>query len=367
MSGIYLIQDNGQLVQMTEKAYDSEDLLQKLLADYPSLLAGEQIDSVAPRRWLLISREMAVPDDEDSSGRWTLDHLFVDQDAIPTIVEVKRSSDTRIRREVVGQMLDYAANGVIYWSVDKIRAQFEAKLNAEQLLMSFLGEEDADQEEFWQQVKNNLQKGKIRLVFVADKIPAELQRIVEFLNQQMNPAQVLAVEIKQYLGQGLRILVPRVIGLTASKSIPVPLIEKRRWDESSFMRELKLRKGDDAAKVGNLILEWATAKEMPIRWGKGRIDGSCIPKIHHKDKNRTFFKVWTNATVEILAYESPFNSEEKKAELLNRFKSAVGTSIAVKASFWYIPFSALNDEIVLKHFLQVLDWAINEIQSSSGD
>jgi hypothetical protein len=178
MSGIYLIQDNGQLVEMREKAYDSEDLLQKLLADYPSLLAGEQIDSVVPRRWLLISREMAVPDDEDSSGRWTLDHLFVDQDGIPTIVEVKRSSDTRIRREVVGQMLDYAANGVIYWSVDKIRAQFEAKLNSEQLLMSFLGEEDADQEEFWQQVKSNLQAGKIRLVFVADKIPAELQRIV---------------------------------------------------------------------------------------------------------------------------------------------------------------------------------------------
>jgi hypothetical protein len=33
-----------------------------------------------------------------------------DQNAVPTLVEVKRSSDTRIRREVVGQMLDYAAN-----------------------------------------------------------------------------------------------------------------------------------------------------------------------------------------------------------------------------------------------------------------
>jgi hypothetical protein len=34
---------------------------------------------------------------------------------VPTLVEVKRSDDTRIRREVVGQMLDYAANGVVYW------------------------------------------------------------------------------------------------------------------------------------------------------------------------------------------------------------------------------------------------------------
>jgi hypothetical protein len=32
---------------------------------------------------------------------------------VPTLLEVKRSSDTRIRREVVGQMLDYAANGVV--------------------------------------------------------------------------------------------------------------------------------------------------------------------------------------------------------------------------------------------------------------
>lgn len=37
-----------------------------------------------------------------------MDHLFVDQDAIPTLVEVKRSSDTRIRREVVGQLLEYS-------------------------------------------------------------------------------------------------------------------------------------------------------------------------------------------------------------------------------------------------------------------
>jgi hypothetical protein len=56
-SGIYLIQDNGQLVEMASQSYDSEALLQSLLANYPSLLAGDQIDTAAPRRWLLISRE----------------------------------------------------------------------------------------------------------------------------------------------------------------------------------------------------------------------------------------------------------------------------------------------------------------------
>src|SRR5882762_2826271 len=151
--GIFLIQDNDELVEMNEQAYDSENLLQALLAKYPSLLAGSQIDSKAPRKWLLIGREFGVPSEEGGGDRWTLDHLFLDQDAIPTIVEVKRSTDTRIRREVVGQMLDYAANAVVYWPVDRIRSRFEA--NCERLgsepderLRDFLDLE-IEPEEFW--------------------------------------------------------------------------------------------------------------------------------------------------------------------------------------------------------------------------
>jgi len=45
--------DNAQ-VEMASTSYDSEDLLQKLLADYAQILAGEQINSQVPRRWLLI-------------------------------------------------------------------------------------------------------------------------------------------------------------------------------------------------------------------------------------------------------------------------------------------------------------------------
>src|SRR4051794_11961433 len=125
MSGlIYLRQPDGTLVGMTEQPYDTEDVLQRLLADYPSLLAGEQVNATDPRRWLLITREAALPSEEGGGGRWSVDHLFLDQDGIPTIVEVKRSSDTRIRREVIGQMLEYAANAVVYWPVESLRAQF---------------------------------------------------------------------------------------------------------------------------------------------------------------------------------------------------------------------------------------------------
>jgi hypothetical protein len=124
--GIYLLRDDDQLVEMLERPYDSEDVLQRLLDKHPSLLAGDQLGAATPRRWLLVAREASLPSGEDGGGRWSVDLLFLDQDAVPTLVEVKRSSDTRIRREVVGQMLDYAANAVVYWPIDRLRATFEA-------------------------------------------------------------------------------------------------------------------------------------------------------------------------------------------------------------------------------------------------
>jgi len=124
-AGIYLVRDNGDLVAMSEGPYDSEEVLQDLLARYPDLLAGDQAAG-RQQRWLLVCRESPVPGELDGSARWSVDHLFLDADGVPTLVEVKRSSDTRIRREVVGQMLDYAANAVAFWPVEKIRAEFEA-------------------------------------------------------------------------------------------------------------------------------------------------------------------------------------------------------------------------------------------------
>ena len=217
---IYLLKEDSRLLAMEESAYDSESLLQRLLADHPDLLAGDQINADEPRRWLLVTREMAVPGEQGGAGRWSLDHLFLDQDAIPTLVEVKRSSDSRIRREVIGQMLDYAANAVAYWPVEEIRAKFENRCeddgaDPETELAGLLGK-GQDVSTFWQSVKTNLQAGRVRLLFIADEIPTELRRVVEFLNAQMDPAEVLAIEVKQFVGENLKTLVPRVVGQTES-------------------------------------------------------------------------------------------------------------------------------------------------------
>jgi hypothetical protein len=222
-AGIFVL-NGDELVAMHEQPYDSEDLLQTLLAKYPDLLAGGDQVPGSPRRWLLVKREVGVPATETGGSRWSLDHLFIDQEAVPTLVEVKRSSDTRIRREVVGQMLDYAANGVVYWPAERLRSEFESRCardaqEPDDVFRESLGDE-LDQERFWDEVEQNLRSGRVRLLFVADQIPGELRRVIEFLNERMSPTEVLGIEIKQYVGDGnLTTLVPRIVGQTEQARI----------------------------------------------------------------------------------------------------------------------------------------------------
>ena len=370
--GIFLIQDDGQLIEMTEQKYDSEELLQELLAKYPNLLAGDQMDSSSPRRWLLISRELAVPSEEEGGGRWSLDHLFLDQDGIPTLVEVKRSSDTRLRREVVGQILDYAANAVVYWLVETIRTKFEARCEAEgadgeHILTDFLGP-DANQEEFWQKVKTNLQAGKVRLVFVADEIPSELRRVVEFLNEQMDPAEVLAVEISQFVGKTLKTLVPRVIGQTEEaqrkKSGTVPTM--KQWDEKSFFKDLEERRGKSDSEIARAVLDWAKSKSLGIHWGKGGVEGTFYPVLDHKAKANKLFGVFSTGKILVDFQSNLLEKEEQKLELMNRLNAIDGVAFQEKYiySWGSFPISVLKEEAKLKDFFAIFEWVMEEIKKS---
>ena len=120
------IKQGSKLIEMTERRTTPKTYSSNFSRDHPNLLVGEQ-EGEQRKRWLLVQRKIGIGDEPDSGGRWSLDHLFLDEADVPTLVEVKRSSDTRIRREVVGQMLDYAANAASDWAVDQIRDAFETE------------------------------------------------------------------------------------------------------------------------------------------------------------------------------------------------------------------------------------------------
>ena len=87
-----------------------EEALQILIEKNPNVLPGKQMEpgSDDPPRFVLLRREMPV-------GGWSLDHLLVDQRAVLTLVEAKLMQNPEARRDVIGQIMEYAANAAQSW------------------------------------------------------------------------------------------------------------------------------------------------------------------------------------------------------------------------------------------------------------
>ena len=206
-----------------------------------------------------------------------MDHLLIDQDAVPTLVEVKRSANSQIRREIVGQMLDYAAQARRTWNADAIRRDFEESTTAagqdpDNALAELLQTEDGpDADEFWRQVETNLRAARLRLLFVADGIPDELARVVEFLNEQMQGIEVLAVEIKQFRGETGRTLVPRVIGRTAAAQAKDSATHG--GSRSNLNREefLERMPSPNVETVARRLLEVGSQHNARLNWGRAGV------------------------------------------------------------------------------------------------
>ena len=362
---IYLLDNSSQLVPMDEAHYDSERLLQESLAKYPDLLAGEQINSEQPRRWLLVTREMRVPGEDGGGGRWSLDHLFLDQDAVPTLVEIKRSSDTRIRREVIGQMLDYAANAVVYWPVEDIKAKFEARCqlehqDIEDLYLAHLGH-DHDIDQFWRQVKTNLQAGRIRMVFVADVISPELRRIVEFLNGQMDPAEVLAVEVRQFVGKEMKTLVPRVFGQTElAKGKKIGTSARRAITKAEFLSLFDAGRPAAEQQTARQLIDWGQNNGLTDHFRSGQRIISYEPEL--RTPQFTFCPILpqTRGLVVVqldrLRNHPPFDEDRLCSELFRRLQ-AVPDFVVTEAAMSgrpRVPISSLVQPAAMQTFPDVL-------------
>ena len=271
---IYTRDQQGRLEPLEEEPFSTEDALQELIAEHPELLDGEQMRPGDPRRWILITREQGIAETADSPFRWALDHLIIDQDATPTLVEVKRGSNPEVRRTIVGQMLDYAAHAPETWKVDELRRTFEnaateSGADPEEELAKLLQADDTpDVDGFWEKVATNLDARRIRLLFVADKIPDELARVVEFLNEQMQNIKVLAVEVKQFRGESMQTLVPRVIGRTSATSGRTTTGRGPRLTRDKFLDDFTVPEQRNAA---TRLLDVAEESGAMFAWGTSSV------------------------------------------------------------------------------------------------
>ena len=256
---IYTIGDEGGLEPLEEAPFSTEDELQALIAGHPELLDGEQIRPGDPRRWILITREKGISEHPDAGARWSIDHLIVDQDAVPA-----HASQT--------------------WTADELRRAFEESAGARGLdpidelgkLLQSDGEPDAD--DFWQNVVTNLSARRLRLLFIADDIPDPLERVVEFLNAQMPNIEVLAVEIKRFQGRATQTLVPRIIGRIAGSVSHGTSGSRAKITRESFLSEFN---SVEASTGAARLLDVALESGAQLGWGSSsvtvRINSSAWP------------------------------------------------------------------------------------------
>jgi hypothetical protein len=359
---IFLVDDKQEgLIPMTETAYVTEDVLQDLLAHYPDLLPGDQIDPENPLRWLLVSREMSVPGEMDEPGRWSLDHLFLDQDGIPTFVECKRATDTRSRREVVAQMLDYAANGVEYWGIDRIRqaAAETAKQNVKMLddeIVRLLDSDEADIDGYWKTVVTNLQDKRVRLIFVMDDIPKELRRLVEFLNEEMAHVQVLAVEVKQFQrqdGRGQKALVPRVIGSTeTAREIKAqsPTSGKKHITSEDFFNKCPA----ETSIFFKRVIQLAQERNHVIYWGT--VGFSVRAQI--SDGRDTFAYGWSSSVFQFY-FGGNLRSWLSEEELVLLRKELMAEGVFQESGNWTLTADVTKEN--LEHMNKVYDFILDKM------
>ena len=271
-------------------------------------------------------------------------------------------------------MLDYAANAVAWWPVETLRGWFEQRCRDESLdADEQIARHAEDPDAFWQQTKTNLQAGRVRLLFVADKIPSELARIVEFLNDQMDPAEVLAVELRHYRAGGQRTLVPRVIGQTtrsaARKGTTAP---GKEWNEESFFAALAERVEPESVAVARQLLEWVRARGLRVWWGRGSQNGSFFGQLDIDGLQHWTFSLWTYGTIELqfknMMSRRPFDDVAKRRELADRLNQIDGFDLD-EGALSRRPgahLDVLRSSDALDAFLAAFEWVVAETKESGG-
>lgn len=195
--------------------YD-ERWLQRLIMRHPNLLP---IDEIEPGLVPAIPVCVEVP---TPSG--FLDNLLVTPDGDLILVECKLWRNPEARREVVGQIIDYAKD-IAAWSYEDLEAAIrraprppEQGGRLERLLDAVSPSFEIDEARFVDAVSRNLRLGRFLLLIVGDGIQEGVEGIARFLQQHAGLHFTLAiVELAIFeLPAGGFLIQPRILTRTVN-------------------------------------------------------------------------------------------------------------------------------------------------------
>ena len=188
-----------------------EEWMQILLEKSPSILPTGNISSVyAPL--VCLAREVETP-----SGY--IDNLYISAKGYIVLVETKLWRNPEARREVVGQILDYAKD-IQKWNYENVDAVYRKYHHTNESLFSRMVADNlcdaSDEAVFVDTVEKNLKASRFLLMIVGDGIREGVEKMSEFLNQNPTMQYHFALcELEVYeLENGKRLVVPQLTAKT---------------------------------------------------------------------------------------------------------------------------------------------------------
>jgi len=206
-----------------------EGWLQDLIEDNPELLPVAEIEpAFAPL--VSVGREVAT-----ESG--SIDNLFLSPQGYLTIAETKLWRNPEARREVVGQVIDYAKD-VSRWTFEELERKMrdynwrrrQSKSGILDSLRTIEDIEESEEQIVIDAIARNLRVGRFLLLVVGDGIRESVEAMADFLQQTPQLHFTLAlVELQVYeLGAEGRkpfLVIPQIVARTREITRAVVRVE----------------------------------------------------------------------------------------------------------------------------------------------
>jgi len=258
---------------LSQTKYSEEaDLRGILLRDSKVVPTADILPDLEPAPIELMLKEVYLP----SSG--SVDLLGIDTNGSIYIIETKLFRNPQLRREVIGQVLEYAAfleGQSINWLEGIVEKQTKGKL-----AQNFETVTDWDRENFLQNLQENLESGTFRLLIVVDEMNVALQKTINSMNSK--GWEIYALELRYFNDKkGTEILVPSV---HAEKK---PVIQKPQgyWTKEKFFEEAdRIIPDEKTRQTLRDLFEFANQPTLgKVEFGKGRKNGTFSLSLEYKD------------------------------------------------------------------------------------
>lgn len=315
ISGIWTRNKEGWRLRRPH-GFPDEATLHDLIEETPEMLPLAGSPAL-----LILGREVPL-------GSGYADLLGVEASGQPVIIEIKLAKAAAAKRAVVAQILAYAAH--LHGTT---REQLENLLGApvENAARS-AQHQTVDPDEFAAAFDKHLQEGRFRLVFVLDRVPAELMTLVAYLEHLTNKLVIDLVAVGSFEVDGTSILLPQRV---TPERHEVTVTKKPKGKSGAlFPGSERFEKSigqapEDSRALLHRLVRWARRIEeegyvqLTTTEGKGAKRFTLLPRL--VGENAGLVTIWNEGGAYLQFWRSMF--EKKAPDFIDQIESLAGIPI----------------------------------------